>query len=134
MLKEILEDGIEKGGAVCPFFVERCVMFILRSGCELISTADSQQQATHAAQLALEMEAAVARGLFSAAGGAGGAGGGGVRRGVPMSPTSKLRSLAGLTNDLQYVWQSMRLLRGLPIDISSQLSSRVGAALWSFMR
>lgn len=123
MLKDILEDTVERACTLYPFFVERCVMFILRSACELIST--DARHAAYAAQVALDNDATGLTGLTGLT----------TRSlGGPPSPSAKLRSLSALKSDLQYVWLSMRFLRMLPVEVVNHVSDRMGAALWSFIR
>lgn len=100
-LKEILEDVVDRASQAMPYFVERCVMFVIRSACDFFSL-DIDQDISLSSKL----------------------------EGVRPHSVSQ-RSHGG---DVHYVWLSLRLLRGLPVDLMCNISDRVGAALWSFIR
>jgi hypothetical protein len=104
-MKLVFDDGMDRTSERCPYFTERCILFILRASCELIE------------------------------------------KDVPIHPSTRinLNARRRMQNNLQEpleqnpsrmfdVWSSLRLLRNLPVELMTQLSGRVGAAMLHFMR
>jgi hypothetical protein len=110
--KQTISEVLEGGYHICPHFLERCVLFILRSACELLpsgSLTDPGKAQTLNNSQSLRLQ--------------------------PPETTSTYRmKQAAIVPSHETIWSLLRLLRSLPAEYIGEISGQVSLALSTFLR
>lgn len=125
-LRTVLEENVESVAARCPYFLERCISVLTRGVLCVVTLSADRQDATH------NKPASASACAASSASTAGHA-----SKAAPL--TRSLLHSAALANSSQQaawnaVWQSLRLMRGIPSEVIANLSDRLGTAVLELLR
>lgn len=112
----MLEENVEQVAARCPYLLERCISVLTRAVLHVVGS--NSHQGTE--QVARE----TGRQVF--------------RPAAPPLTKSLLHSAALASSSQQAawnaVWQSLRLMRGIPSDVMVNVSDRLGVAVLELLK
>ena len=118
---DILERHVDDAAMNCPYLLERCVVAIIRAAIHLLPVSEppppslsvqASNDSESSAMGVLHAQASLDSLAFSVS-----------------SPSSL--SEGDMT---AAIWESMRLLKGVPGEVMGHLSDRLGAGLLTFLR